>query len=173
MPDPKLPEGFLIAAEKLIGSAGKPAQGQLRRAISTCYYAVFHALAKLCADSLIGSTKASRPNNAWVEVYRGIGHGLCKDACFRAKTIPGFPPELHDFSDAFIQLLDARENADYNPLVRPTKQDALFFVSLARKSISALRGVRSVDKRAFAAWVLITSPGAMAARKRTGNRAMR
>lgn len=166
MPDPNLSASFLRAAKRLTPEAqSKPLQGNLRRAISSCYYAVYHALAKSCADCLVGATKERRPNKAWVEVYRGLSHNLCKDACSTSKNV-NFPEEIHDFADAFRQLQDARENADYNPLVRPTKEDAQFFIGLAEQSIRTLKAVPQKDRKAFAAWVLITSPGAKRARSR-------
>lgn len=166
MPDGKLAQGFLGTAKRLVPTnSERPIQANLRRSISSSYYAVFHALAKLAADSLVGATKSRRPNKAWVEVYRGLDHGTCKQACDRAKTVK-FPSELHDFSDAFLQLQDARHSADYDPMVKPTKQEALFYIRLAEKSIQTLKDVGPLDRKAFATWVLITSKGANDSRKR-------
>jgi len=166
MPDIGLAGGLLKTAEKLTSSKGKrPRQSNLRRSISTSYYAVFHALAKNCADALVGTNKKTRPNKAWVEVYRGLSHGVCKTACDGAKNI-GFPVELKDFSDAFMQLQAARHSADYDPMVRVQKQRAQFFLSLAKTSVKKLNTTSMKDKRAFATWVLITSQGARQARER-------
>lgn len=165
MPDSGLAKGFLATAKKLVPtSAVRPTQANLRRCISTSYYAVFHALAKACADGLIGSTKSRRPNKAWVEVYRGLEHGAGLNACKQARNI-NFPDELKDFAEAFAQLQAARQAADYNPMVRPTKATALFCISLAQQSIEAINSVSLTDKKAFATWVLITSRGAVDARK--------
>ncbi|WP_165899108.1 hypothetical protein [Rhodovulum steppense] len=75
-------------------------------------------------------------------------------------------PRIHDFADAFVQLQDARHMADYDPMVRPTKEQAQFYTELADQSIKALRSAPNNDRKAFAAWVLITSRGAKEARKR-------
>jgi hypothetical protein len=161
-----LSKKFIATAKFLVpDSARRPNQANLRRPVSTCYYAVFHALAKMAADSLVGATKSRRPNKAWVEVYPGLGHGACKYACIKATNI-NFPIEIHDFADAFVQLQDARHRADYDPIERYTKEQALLFVALSERAISALRGCSVRDRRAFATWVLITSPGALQARKR-------
>jgi len=161
-----LAQGFLGTAKLLVPTdAERPIQANLRRSISSSYYAVFHALAKLAADSLVGATKSRRPNKAWVEVYRGLDHGTCRQACDRAKTV-NFPDRLHDFSDAFLQLQEARHSADYDPMVRPTKQQALFYIRLAEKSIQTLDSIGTIDRKAFATWVLITSKGANESRKR-------
>lgn len=166
MPDTTLSQGLIRAAKKLVPTAAvRPPQAALRRAVSTSYYAVFHSLAKLAADALIGSTKASRPNKAWVEVYRGLGHGTCLDACKRASDIE-FPDDLKDFADAFVQLQEARHSADYDPMIRLSKEDARLFISLADRSIASLKCCSTTDRKAFATWVLITSRGVKDARKR-------
>lgn len=166
MPDNKLAQGFLGTAKQLARVKGKrPAQANLRRAISSSYYAVFHSLAKMAADSLVGATKSRRPNKAWVEVYRGLDHGICRQACDRAKTVK-FPTALQHFSDAFLQLQEARHSSDYDPMIRLTKEEAQFFIRLAEKSIETLRDVNATDRKAFATWILITSKGANESRRR-------
>ena len=44
---------------------GNPRDDELRRAISTAYYALFHSLAASCADTLIGTNPNSRPQVLW------------------------------------------------------------------------------------------------------------
>lgn len=166
MPDTTLPRGLIASAKTLISGGGrKPRQADLRRAVSSAYYAVFHALAKTCADVLVGKTKSKRPNKAWVEVYRGLDHGIAKTACERAGNV-AFPQAIKDFSDAFGQLQFARHCADYDPIIRLSKVEATGFITLAEDSISALDACTSNDKIAFATWVLITTKGAADARKR-------
>ena len=163
MPDAELPSDLIETAEHLV-SLKNPSDAALRRAVSSSYYAVFHALAKLVADSLIGEDPNERPTKAWIEVYRGLNHGTCRNACGNAKSI-GFPDEVHSFSEAFVQLQAVRHEADYDPTYVPTVKSAVVLVALAKKSVNDLLSVEeSRDKRAFAAWVLITGPGARAAR---------
>ncbi len=167
MPDTTLAKGLLASAKRLCPSVGqkRPRQADLRCAVSAAYYAVFHELARRCADALCGATKSRRPNKAWVEVYRGLEHGSVKQACARAHSI-SFPQEIKDFSDAFKQLQAARHAADYDPMIRLSKVEALSFITLAEDSIAALKNVGANDRLAFATWVLITSKGANDARSR-------
>src|SRR5207237_8369588 len=53
----------------------RPKQVSLRRAISSAYYAVFHALAFLCAETLVGGSKSWQ---AVTPVYRSLDHGGAK-----------------------------------------------------------------------------------------------
>lgn len=167
MSDTSLADGLIESAKKLVrvDSRTRPRQSDLRRSISSAYYAVFHALAKTCADSLVGKTKSRRPNKAWVEVYRGLDHGVAKTACEAATNVE-FPIGIKDFADAFMQLQSARHASDYDPMIRVSKTEAVGFIALAEDSIKALREVGSNDKLAFSAWVLIASRGAKEARRR-------
>lgn len=163
MPDAKLADGHLAVAKRL-ATTRRPTQSEIRRSISSAYYAVFHALARTCANSLVGKTPSRRPNKAWVEVYRGLNHGVCQKACGRASEV-NFPGGILDFADAFSQLQEHRHKADYDPAIRFTKVDAEHWYGVAQESVSSLRSASGVDKRAFAAWVLISSQGARNARE--------
>jgi hypothetical protein len=54
---------------------GRPKQVSLRRAIATAYYAVFHALAFLCANTLVGWSQSWR---AVTPIYRSLDHGSAR-----------------------------------------------------------------------------------------------
>ena len=171
MLDVNLAVNLLSTARRMIRS--KSSQAELRRSVSTSYYAVFHALAKIAADSLVGSKKSLRSNKAWVEVYRGLSHGPCKASCKDAHKI-AFPSTIHDFAENFVQLQEARHRADYDPTFSVNQSEALFYYSLADYSIKALKTSSNKDLIAFSAWVLITSRGAQEARKQarsSGNNA--
>ncbi len=60
---------LLIAHQLAIGVVGNrrghPRQAELRRAVSTAYYAMFHSLARCGADLVAGSTKQHRSQLAW------------------------------------------------------------------------------------------------------------
>ncbi len=54
----------LIALANRLASASpnKPRQADLRRAVSTAYYALFHAMAKNVADTMAGAVKGTDRN---------------------------------------------------------------------------------------------------------------
>ena len=58
-------------------SPRRPSQANLRRALSTAYYAVFHCLAATAADALMGKGR----NDAWHQTYRALEHGSARRAC--------------------------------------------------------------------------------------------
>lgn len=168
-PDERIADGNLSVARELAAAGGlKPPQASLRRAVSTSYYAVFHALAKVCADRLVGATRSRRPNKAWVEVYRGLVHGNCVTACEAARNI-AFPQDLKDFADAFVQLQRARESCDYDPMVRLNRNETLTYIALAGEAIDRLRSAAATDQVAFATFLLITTKGAKNARTKVNS----
>ncbi len=145
---------MIVTARKLArASPRRPRQAELRRAISTAYYAVFHAIANDAAELLVGAG-ALRTTSAWVQTYRALDHGFAKDACRRVKGL-GLPPGVEACANAFIHLQEARHQADYDPQVRYTRADALSWVERAEAAIASLRGAPREDRRAFAIHLLL------------------
>lgn len=149
-----LADDFLASARKLVRSSrGRPRQSDLRRAVSTAYYALFHALAQDAANLLTG-VGANRARKAWSQVYRSLEHGFAKNACKQAASL-GFPPDLRDVADAFIRLQESRHKADYDPDERLDLVDVLFAIWLAENAIAQLRKAERRDRRAFAVHLLL------------------
>jgi uncharacterized protein (UPF0332 family) len=100
--------------------SGRPKQGHLRRSISSAYYAMFHALARCCADLLIGGPGSKRSKPAWSQVYRALDHGTAKSACANETMIAKFPREIQEFSRAFVELQLKRHEADMTQMQQCT-----------------------------------------------------
>ena len=54
-------------------AGGQPTQEALRRAVSTAYYAMFHALATSNAD-LIVDRRTPANESRWIATYRSLRH---------------------------------------------------------------------------------------------------
>ena len=143
-------EGLIGTARRLAstGAKGKPRQADLRRSISTAYYALFHALAKDGADLFVGAASSS-PGAAWARAYRALDHGFAKNACSQVVG-PGFPAPLVRCADTFVTLQEQRHFADYDPTVSFTRPQALLIVDEAEKAIRDLRSAGRMDRRALA-----------------------
>jgi uncharacterized protein (UPF0332 family) len=135
-------------------SRGRPRQADLRRAVSTAYYALFHALCRLCADALIG-TGASRNRPAWKQVYRALEHRDCKKRCSGNLLQKGFPAEVQHFCEIFVQLQDKRHKADYAPDAYFTLSNVEQDIFYAEEAIHGIAALSAQDKKAFAIWVLL------------------
>ncbi len=152
---PVQPQDFIDVARELLASdKGKPRQAFLRRSVSTLYYALFHALARSCADALIGGSNADRSRSAWTQVYRSLDHGFARQQCSNSR-ISAFPQEIQDFANLFATMQKKRHRADYNPLERFSKSAVFADIHQTEAVIKGFKTVAIKDKRAFAAFVLL------------------
>ena len=134
-------------------SARRPRQVDLKRSVSGAFYALFHALAKLCADTIAG-TGPTRSMKAWQQTYRALNHGPAKHACAQARK-KGFPPEVIRFGDLFVSMQEKRHTADYDPLSVFQRADVVPMVEEVEVAIADLRIVPRSDLRALVALVLL------------------
>jgi hypothetical protein len=162
------PDHLLEQADRLIApaGAGAPRQADLRRAISTAYYGVFHAIATEAADSFAGRTQRQSPRYALV--YRSIDHrslrGICEDVIkpnVPAKYIHylpagGFGPDIVALATAVIDLQEKRHAADYDPLLRVGTAEAILAVETGRTAVGRLRHANQVRRRAFLSLVVFS-----------------
>lgn len=148
------PLDLIRTASRLAKSGGsrKPRQSDLKRAISTAYYAMFHALCRNCADCLIGGTNSDRSAPAWRQAYRAVGHGYAKSQCMKNEVIRRFPNEVQDFATLFHSLQAKRHSADYDPGSKFTKSDVTEAIRAADLAIRQFQNAHKRDRRAFAAW---------------------
>ena len=144
----------LIATARRLAKASpqRPRQSDLKRAISTAYYALFHEIAQDAANLLIG-VGANRANKAWKQVYRALDHGSAKNACAQLRGL-GFPGGLCDCGESFVQLQQARHDADYDPDHRVTRADTLSAIASAEIAIRLLSAADRRDRKAFAVQLL-------------------
>lgn len=145
---------LIRTAEELASSAdSKPRQSNLRRSASTTYYALFHFLARGCADMLIGGAGAVRSKSAWRQVYRSLDHSEARKACLN-KIIEKFPQQIQDFAICFAALQEKRHRADYDPYQRVRKSEVLSDIAQAVSVMSRFNAAPVKDRRAFAAFIL-------------------
>jgi hypothetical protein len=145
----------LIGTARRLAKASpkKPRQSDLKRSVSTAYYALFHVLARDAADLLVG-TGQNRADEAWAQTYRALEHGFAKHACSQARAL-GFPHRICTCADAFVTLQQARHDADYNPNHRILRADALSAIALAEQAIRDLKSSQRRDRKAFAVLLLL------------------
>jgi hypothetical protein len=146
----------LIAHARLLlsSSKGKPSLVNLRRALSAAYYALFHCLARSCADLLIGGVGSNRSPEAWRQVYRALDHGPAKNRCKSAKN-RNYPQDIQDFANLFVAMQEKRHGADYDPIERFYKSSVAADVDQVELAINAFDSVSAMERRAFCAYVLL------------------
>lgn len=140
-------ERLLTLAEELVARADR-SSALKRRAVSSGYYAVFHSVARIVADRLIGGALS---DPLYERVCRAVDHGALKNAFTR-------PPlkddeELRRIGGMITLLRSARWKADCSPPVRDlfTRPEAQELIALARLAVEDLRGLRPSERRTLAA----------------------
>lgn len=138
------PHHLLAQAEQLSGGGtGRPRQSDLRRAVSTAYYALFHLL----TQSGAAVVHRSAPLRALLARHfehrdmknasRGFAEGKLPAIL---QSITAIPADLSTVAKTFIELQDARHLADYD-----TSREASF----SRQDVEE---VLERTRQAFDAW---------------------
>lgn len=135
----------LAELELQLQGAGAPRQAVLRRAASTAYYALFHAL--------IGTVAETFGRSHWkaeVLFYRALDHGTARERCRKLAQKPlapkerdffefeGFPEPLRLVADEFVRLQELRHHCDYDPEFKLSKDQAGGAIESARSAIKSL-----------------------------------
>ena len=132
-------------------SPRRPAQANLRRALSTAYYALFHCLAASAADLLIGKKRGP----AWRRTYRALDHGGARRACLGARSIPEYSAAVRSFAKDFVGFQRMRQGADYaidGKLYY--KSDVIAAIDNAESAIERFGQANVEERRAFVAQAL-------------------
>ena len=121
----------LIRASRLL-AAGQPSQEALRRAVSTTYYAMFHALTTSNADLIVGPRTPANQSD-WIATYRSLRH-------YRAENpLHGWPhlfsPPVRNFAFVIGAIKRRRENADYNPVADFAQNQVIDWIDNAEQAI--------------------------------------
>ena len=154
------PSDFIATAKDLVQASirGRPRETNLRRAISTTYYALFHCIALCCADSLVGGSSSNRSEAAWQQAYRALQHRQARNRCQR-QDIEKFPIQIQNFANLFVRLQQERHRADYAPYGDFYKDAVVQYVADAEYQLSRFAKVPLRDRRAFAIYVLMDMRG--------------
>ena len=149
---PVNPHDLIQTARRLAEpGAAQPTQTDLRRAVSTAYYALFHCLAAAAADLLTGSSPDSPE---WLQVYRALEHGKARSACRQQAVMRTFPMEIRDFAEAFDTSQKARQQADYAHEGEYSKPEVLAIINRAEDAIVEFERADARHRRSFAVHVL-------------------
>jgi len=171
MPDyPIEPEKLLEAAELLApreAPPGRPPYTAHRRAVSTAYYAVFHAI----TDRVVKAPFTEADTSFLRKVRRWIGHNDIRTVATWVEqlegTSKGSPPphieallaprdgESHvdndtlTISEGFLELNEKREEADYDHDAVFTRPDTLDHLARAKEIISVVERTQSDEAKRF------------------------
>lgn len=133
---------------------GRPRQAMLRRAISTAYYAMFHALCQSNADTLVGDAAAGSNAELWTRTYRALDHRPARERLF--PYIAGGDLALSDFAKIFGLLQGQRHDADYNPRRMFSRSQVIAMIDQAEAATQAFYDLPAPQRRTLAVHLLLT-----------------
>ena len=153
------PDQLLELAQELARrEQGYPRQSSLKRALSTAYYALFHAIAYECVAQTIGwGFKSDRYWQIVTPLYRAFDHRTATQLFLRLRNDSATSVELKQVGRAFIELQEARIAADYDPSARFTRTRTLQLLEQASVAVQLLKALLAEERR-FLAIQLITKP---------------
>ena len=138
-------------------SQTQPLDDSLRRAVSTAYYAMFHALSASNADCLIGTPHDAVTGHAWTRVYRGLEHRAAKQNLQRDQGL--FSQLARNFATTFVELQDQRHVADYDPAQTFAVSAVQNWIDRAEEAINDFMAVSTDERSAVAIQTLIRRRG--------------
>ena len=133
---------------------GRPRQAMLRRAISTAYYAMFHALCQSNADTLVGDAAMASNAELWVRTYRALDHRPARDR-LNSYTSAG-APALSNFASRFGTLQSQRHDADYNPRRTFSRSQVISMIDRAETATQAFYNMPAPQRRTLAVHLLLS-----------------
>ena len=160
-----LPSDLLEQADHLSKrERQRPRQASLRRSVSCSYYAVFHLLTAE-ATAHVG------PNltlNATQRIQRWFDHGDMKRVCGmfsrpeaprQLSAILGGPvsADMQMIAQSFIQLQEARLDADYNLAATWTRLTAQQYAQVAKNTFAAWARIRRTHESNVFALALLSA----------------
>ena len=135
---------------------GIPSEASLRRAVSTTYYAAFHALSQSCADTLVGPNSADSTKEHWVIAYRSLEHRQVRNRFNNQVRMANFPDQIRAFAIRFIELQDLRHRADYDPEATFEPDEVLQLLGDARFAIEGFSAAPERERRLLAVYLIAT-----------------
>lgn len=159
------PGELLEVAELLLNTGAPPSQGQLRRAVSTAYYAVFHTVLRSAARRFVGTTQSNA--DAYTMLYRSFDHGHMRKVCedLRVSTLKervrlqlrrtAVSQDVRDFADILPVLQDQRHIADCDPTASFLPSDAASLIGTAKTAIEAFSRVPAAEQADVLAMIMV------------------
>ena len=140
----------------------KPKQASLRRAVSAAYYALFHLL--VAQGALLLSPR--QPSGLNILIIRAFNHGQMREVCSgfvaisstpRSQRVPAatrellslpLEPDLVQVLQAFVDLQEARHQADYDVAKDWNRLNVINHVQTAQLAFAAWANVRKTPNAA-------------------------
>lgn len=143
----------LLAGQAQPTAPGRPRQEPLKRAVSTAYYAMFHALCRSNANSVTNRRAGPASQRAWDRTYRALDHRQAKNRLLQVRQ--DLPHNAQLFATTFSLLLTQREAADYNPHSKFSRIHTINLIDIPEEATGQYMQLSPNQRRAIAALTLL------------------
>ena len=141
-------EYLQLAEEMLKREIGRPRQTSLKRAVSTGYYALFHAVLHACVEETIGwSFRSPLYWETISPLYRAIDHSAAKRVFSAARRSADASPQMQEIAKTFVTMQDERIRADYDPSPTLSRADAHLLLEQTKWAIATLATLGQSERR--------------------------
>jgi hypothetical protein len=140
----------LIRLSKLLATdtGGYPRYVAHNRAVSTAYYALFHAVAEMCAKELVAASQQPWP--AFRHIYRSLDHGQAKSVFRALSGDADFGREAKDVANIFVNLQEERHGADYDPKYSLSQKELRTVLDSAERACDLVSGIPKSERKFLA-----------------------
>ena len=147
------PQELIATCRKLVSPPSSDTD--IRRAISTAYYALFHTLAASNADLIAGQPGSNRSAHAWDRAYRRLEHGRARNNLRADRNL------LSQTGDEFVRILieaqGHRLQADYDPNAQLNLSLAVNIIARADTAARNFAQLTEEERRFLAAQTMFDS----------------
>lgn len=126
---------------------GMPAapEADLRRSISTSYYALFHRILQVMTDFLVGEDMQG--SDEYVKLYRSFSHTALAKSCktINTRQTGGNRDDIRTIAAVFVDAQNRRHDADYDPEKFFDYKTARLQIQGVNLALSRLAHIRTAD----------------------------
>lgn len=148
------PDQLIRAARRQVDPSVNPTQEELKRAVSTTYYALFHTLSNACADLLAGASHVERASDEWTQAYRALDHRQIRRQCSRAE-ISRYHLGIRYFDKTFCTSQEYRHDADYSPRANFSQARVDSIIDDAASAMVAFASAPEDERRRFIVYLAL------------------
>jgi hypothetical protein len=142
----------------------RPKQANLRRAVSTAYYAIFHLLVEEGTAEIAGRNASRAEGRQLVRrkfehstMYR-VSQATAEGRDWVRASTPSLPLGLQLVAETFVALQEDRHQADYDSSDAFTRARALEAVERCELALRAWQTVRRTEESRFYLLALLLGP---------------
>ena len=134
---------------------GRPLQEELKRAVSTAYYALFLHLCDATSNLMVGTLRPEPGRRvAWQRMYRVLQHAPTRNKCRNRNEVQQFSAGIRAFANRLVIAQEARHDADYDPFSKYSRQQVLDIITEARDAVEAFDAAPRQERLHFIAYLL-------------------